>query len=262
MKSFINSLFINIDIIIKNTYVCDKSVKMSEIEKIESRIKTPLIVLPEDFEDVDIPVIRDNKLPKRYKFHEDNQYGKFGETAVAKKLCETYGELEIYQLENDNGDFDLKFIDLEVEQMISVEVKSDIVCHETMYGYVNDVLCIMLKHDTKNMFIEYTCSGKPSGPFKSKADMFVYYFPFLNVMYTISVKRLKDIIERDKNELRLSESVGENGNVTGYVLPISKYEKHFIKQQIDYVHPIKKIYTSGDDSKNTVFLQREDTPTQ
>lgn len=147
------------------------------------------------------------------KFHKDLKGGQLGEKVIAKWL-ETYKDFETIDFGNDNKyDIEMKKDD----KSIFLEVKTD------RYEYLKKV-------STGNIFIETTCSGKPSGIHTTKSDIFVYFFPDFEEAFFIKTKDLKELIKNPL--LRRTERSGDGGRVTGLLIDRKEFRNSFRVEKI------------------------------
>lgn len=95
-----------------------------------------------------------------------------------------------------------------------------------------------LSYKTGNLFIEYECSGKPSGIMVTKADYWFYFvtmpvsianYPDNYRAYKIPVPFLWKLIEEKPRTV----SAGENYKNKGYVIPESRFKEYRITFQTD-----------------------------
>jgi len=142
------------------------------------------------------------------KWLKDLSEGQKGERIVAEHFTTKYGLTDI--IYNDNYRYDFKGI--RSGETISFEVKTD--RYEHFKGYI-----------TNNLFIEISCSGKPSGISNTQADNFVYYFPDLEKAYVIPMAKLRLLVMT--NELELTEQSGDGGRVQGYLLHRNLFKDWF-----------------------------------
>jgi len=135
------------------------------------------------------------------KFHADLVWGELGEKVIAKWLEKYKGFTETIFNPNKNNEYD--FSSVLNSKRISYEVKTD------RYEHFKKVT-------TNNIFIETTCSGKPSGIHTTKSDVFVYFFPDFEEAFLIKTKDLKKLIQTVP--FRRSSRAGDKGKVTGFLI--------------------------------------------
>jgi len=140
------------------------------------------------------------------KFSLDLIQGQKGEEVI-KKYLEKKGFTFIHF--NNNGDYDIK---LRRKSELLVEVKTD------RYG-------TFIKK-TDNMFIETSYRGKLSGPWKSKADLFFYYFPDEGLIYFTKMNLLKAHLKNPYYSEYISKA-GDGGMSSGFKLNRKKAEDFF-----------------------------------
>jgi hypothetical protein len=78
------------------------------------------------------------------------------------------------------------------------------------------------KYDMKTMFIEFECSGKPSGISTTEADIWVYFMVRPNGtsrVFWIPVSALKDACSRSQ-----SKCGGDGGRARGYIVSVGEFE--------------------------------------
>lgn len=145
------------------------------------------------------------------KFKKDLKDGELGEKVFAFYLKEKY-------------QFDL----LGFNQDYRYDIAGDILCKRITFEIKTDRYEYLKGVKTENMFIEVSCSGKPSGISKTEADVFVYFLPDFEEAYMISVKKLKDLLFTHPEYFRYTTQSGDGGKVKGYL--INRYEyKHLFK---------------------------------
>jgi len=154
----------------------------------------------------------------------DLSEGQKGERVVANHFNKNFQLDNITY--NDNSDYDFKGNKNNKE--ITFEVKTD------RYEYFKG-------ENTYNMFIEITCSGKPSGVLKSKADYFVYYYPDLEKLYIIPMGELRMLVM--KEDIQLTSMSGDGGRTEGYLVNRNLWKNKF------KVYDIKKDYTVWTNNK-------------
>lgn len=134
------------------------------------------------------------------KFKKDLQGGNMGEKVFASFL-KTKG-FTIKSFCNDyRFDIEAEYFDKD----ILFEIKTD------RYEFLKDV-------KTDNIFIETSCSNKPSGISKTEADIFVYFIPDFEEAWCISVKKLKDLLISHPEYFRRTTQSGDGERVTGYLI--------------------------------------------
>ena len=120
--------------------------------------------------------------------------------------------------DNDNKEYDLRMLMPNGVEML-LEVKTDVLCTPDS--------------DTGNMFIEFECRGEESGIKVTKAEHFVYYYPFLNQMWFIKVKDLIFIL--NNNDFRTTTMSGDkDSNTKGYLLGREWFRKAFKVRETNY----------------------------
>lgn len=141
------------------------------------------------------------------KFNNDLKQGNIGERIVANYLKNKgfniigFSNEKKYDIITDYNGKEKTF-----------EVKTD------LWEYYN-------KKVTNNLFIEVSCSGKPSGISSSQADYFIYLLPETGYMYMIKMEELRDLIRF--NNFRKSTQSGDGGRSVGYLLNRDKIKEHF-----------------------------------
>jgi hypothetical protein len=96
---------------------------------------------------------------------------------------------------------------------------------EKTYEIKTDVKCAPL-FDTGNIFIEYESRGKKSGISVTQAEWFVTYFKYLNEIWFIKSKELKQLIEQ--NDFPIFKDAGDIGSAThGYLINRRKFKEFF-----------------------------------
>jgi hypothetical protein len=147
------------------------------------------------------------------KFNKDLKQGEKGELVIGEYLEEHY-KMNVLEYNKD-----YKY-DIKTEKngkIYTFEIKTD------RYEYFH-------KYKTFNMFIEYSCSKKDSGIYRTEADYFIYYYPDLEMFYFIEVKKLRELL--DTLQLKVISQAGDEGRVTGVCLHRNLYKKHFIIKEI------------------------------
>jgi len=140
------------------------------------------------------------------KFIKDLKKGEAGEGVVANFL-QTKG----FKIISFNKDINYDIVVEKNNKLYRVEVKTD------EWEFYN-------KKITNNMFIEVSCSNKPSGIVASKCDIFVYYFPHYNLVYMIKKKKLLEILLICGERKAFS---GDGGRVVGYTINRLEYGHYF-----------------------------------
>jgi hypothetical protein len=147
------------------------------------------------------------------KWLNDLNEGQKGERVIAEHIINKKdGEYEIVEFGNDHK-YDFKLESKLKETYIYFEVKTD------RYEYFKDI-------HTGNLFIEVSCSGKPSGVSTTQADYFVYYFPDKELAYLIKVNDLKTLLLTE-DHIRSTQS-GDGGRVSGYLINRETWGHKFI----------------------------------
>ena len=142
------------------------------------------------------------------KWENDLNEGQKGERVVSEYFTKRWGLTGITF--NDNSDYD--FMGSKDDRTILFEVKTD------RYEHFKGV-------NTYNMFIEVSCSGKPSGILTSKAEQFVYYYPDLEEMFIIPMTELRLLCILE--DLKLTEQSGDKGKTKGYLLHRNLFRDRF-----------------------------------
>lgn len=152
------------------------------------------------------------------KWLNDLSEGQKGERVIANYFNKNFGLDAITY--NNNSDYD--FVGRKDGKTIYFEVKTD------RYEYFKG-------EKTFNMFIEITCSGKPSGILTSKADHFVYYYPDLEKFYIIKMDDLRLLCI--KENIQLTSMSGDGGRTEGYLVHRNfwkdKFKVYSIKKDVD-----------------------------
>jgi hypothetical protein len=152
------------------------------------------------------------------KWLNDLSEGEKGERVVAEFFKKRFGLDDISY--NNNSEYDFK--GRKDGRTIYFEVKTD------RYEYFKE-------QKTFNMFIEITCSGKPSGILTSKADHFVYYYPDLEELYIIPMDELRMLCI--KEEIQLTSMSGDGGRTEGYLVHRNlwkdKFKVYSVKKDTD-----------------------------
>lgn len=143
------------------------------------------------------------------KFKKDLSLGQKGERVIAEYLQKYHGVMDIQF--NDDYKYDIKGFKNGKE--LTFEVKTD------RYEYFKKI-------KTYNMFIELTCSNKPSGINSTQADYFIYYYPDLEVFYFISTNDLRKLIETSNFDKKFQS--GDNGRVEGVCIHRNLFSSNFI----------------------------------
>lgn len=142
------------------------------------------------------------------KWLKDLNEGNKGERVIGNYFNENKGITDIQY----NDDYRYDIIGEKEGKMLSFEVKTD------RYEYFKKI-------KTYNMFIEVSCSNKPSGVSNSQADYFIYYFPDLEIAYLINMGELRLLLIM--NDLKLTEQSGDGGRVQGYLVHRNLFREHF-----------------------------------
>jgi len=143
------------------------------------------------------------------KWLQDLSEGNKGERVVAEYFNKNFGLDDIKY--NDDSKYD--FVGVKNGKSIYFEVKTD------RYEYFKNI-------DTYNIFVEVTCSGKPSGILTSKADFFVYYFPDKEIFYIIPMDELRMLVIKE-NDIELKDMSGDGGRTEGYLINRNFYKDKF-----------------------------------
>lgn len=143
-----------------------------------------------------------------YNFKKDIVVGEEGEKIVSEWLCTSYNGKLLSDNKTNSHDIIIQF----PRKTLSFEIKTDV---------------FVSKHyDTGNMFIEYESRNKPSGISVCKADYFITYFKYLNEVWMIKTKDLRNLINNATH--RIFKNAGDKGsNTHGYLIPRQKYQEHF-----------------------------------
>jgi hypothetical protein len=163
-----------------------------------------------------------------YNFNEDIDVGEKGEDVIKQEL-----EKKGLKFIDDNKDskYDLK---MELNnKIITFEVKTDVWCVPGKFMQMPFGRIWVEAKDSGNLFIEYQSRNKPSGITVTNAQVFVYYYPFLNQYWTIKVSDLKRLIANNKfRETKLSGDA--NSDTRGYLIPRDKFKSYFKIHKVDY----------------------------
>lgn len=163
-----------------------------------------------------------------YNFNEDIDVGERGEGVIKTEL-----ENKGLKFIDDNKDskYDLK---MELNsKIITFEVKTDVWCVPGRHVDMPFGRIWVEAKDSGNLFIEYQSRNKPSGIAVTNAQVFVYYYPFLNQYWTIKVSDLKRLIADNKfRETKLSGDA--NSDTRGYLIPREKFKSYFKVHKVDY----------------------------
>lgn len=143
------------------------------------------------------------------KFKKDLEQGELGERIIASYFNKKFG-LEDIIFRGKGKEWDFKGVKDGKE--ISFEVKTD------RYEYFT-------KNKTYNMFIEISCSGKPSGILSSKAEHFVYYYPDFEELYIIPMDELRLFVI--KEDLEKTERSGDGGRTEGFLVHRNLFKDKF-----------------------------------
>lgn len=149
------------------------------------------------------------------KFKKDLQQGELGEQIIASFFNKKFGlEDIIFRCEGKEWDFK----GIKQGKEISFEVKTD------RYEYFT-------KQRTYNMFIEISCSGKPSGILASKAEHFVYYYPDFEEFYIIPMDELRLLVINE--DIERTELSGDNGKTEGFLVHRNLFKDKFKVYKIE-----------------------------
>jgi len=149
------------------------------------------------------------------KFKKDLQQGELGEQIIASFFNKKFG-LEDIIFRGEGKEWDFKGIKQGKE--ISFEVKTD------RYEYFT-------KERTYNMFIEISCSGKPSGILSSKAEHFVYYYPDFEEFYIIPMDELRLLVSNE--DIERAELSGDGGRTEGFLVHRNLFKDKFKVYKIE-----------------------------
>jgi len=149
------------------------------------------------------------------KFKKDLQQGELGEQIIASFFNKKFG-LEDIIFRGEGKEWDFKGIKQGKE--ISFEVKTD------RYEYFT-------KERTYNMFIEISCSGKPSGILSSKAEHFVYYYPDFEEFYIIPMDELRLLVINE--DIERAELSGDGGRTEGFLVHRNLFKDKFKVYKIE-----------------------------
>lgn len=155
-----------------------------------------------------------------YNFRKDIIEGEAGESFVTNWLCENANGTLVSDNKTNSHDILIQFPDRKHDLWSGaklLEIKTDV--------YITP------ERDTGNMFIEYSCRGKPSGVMVTKADIFITYFKNLDELWAITTDDLKKLLAtytfRDVN------NAGDSGSKTsGYLIPRNKYREYFKRYKV------------------------------
>jgi hypothetical protein len=143
------------------------------------------------------------------KFKDDLSQGELGEKVIASYFEKKFS-LEDIEFRGKGKEWDFK--GRKGDKTIYFEVKTD------RYEYFT-------KRLTYNMFIEISCSGKPSGILSSKACHFVYYYPDFEEFYIIPMDELRLLCA--KENIELSTMSGDGGKTEGYLIHRNLWKDRF-----------------------------------
>ena len=150
-----------------------------------------------------------------YNFRKDIIEGEAGEAFVTNWLCENANGTLISDNKTNSHDTIIEFPDTDHDLWSGtkmLEIKTDV--------YVTPT------RDTGNMFIEYSCRGKPSGIMVTQADIFITYFKHLNELWVIRTNDLRKLLAT--YTFRDVSNAGDKGSRTsGYLIPRDKYREYF-----------------------------------
>jgi hypothetical protein len=145
-------------------------------------------------------------------FIKDLKLGNEGEELLADYLIKN-GSTFIDS--NKDNRYDIKMLNKNKE--ITYEVKTDVKCAPLF--------------DTGNIFIEFESRGKASGVSVTQSDWFVTYFLYLNELWFIKSKDLKQLIEN--NDFPKYYNAGDIGSKThGYLIKRKDFKKYFHVRKI------------------------------
>jgi hypothetical protein len=154
------------------------------------------------------------------KFKTDLSQGELGERVIANYLL-IKRPIKKIEFMGEGKDWDFKCEDIN-GKIITFEVKTD------RYEYMNGIT-------TGNMFIEISCSKKPSGINASKADYFVYYYPDLELFYIMPLPEFRLFLLKEK--ITIAELCGDGQRTEGYLLDRQLCGKNYtsftIKKDVD-----------------------------
>lgn len=137
-------------------------------------------------------------------FQLSNEMGSMGEMIV-KKYFETLGYTYLSQVKDITKDL----IFLYNGKQVSFEIKTDV-----KHLFINKK---GEEQDTKNLVVEYSSRGKPSGIEATTADYLVTFYPALKELWIAKVSKLKKIIEEHKTNEELimdKKNVGDKDSKT------------------------------------------------
>lgn len=118
------------------------------------------------------------------KFNKSNESGAIGEKISASILSNYWG-LSHIKWNRSNKLKELKewdFSGMRGGVLEKYEIKTD--TYEYHKGRI-----------TNNMFLERSCGGRPSGITTTRADFFVYYYPYWEIMYIMNLRELKKFLQ-------------------------------------------------------------------
>jgi hypothetical protein len=145
-------------------------------------------------------------------FIKDLKLGNEGEELLADYLIKN-GSTFIDS--NKDNRYDIKMLNKNKE--LTYEVKTDVKCAPLF--------------DTGNIFIEFESRGKASGVSVTQSDWFVTYFLYLNELWFIKSKDLKQLIEN--NDFPKYYNAGDIGSKThGYLIKRKDFKKYFHVRKI------------------------------
>lgn len=151
------------------------------------------------------------------KFKSDLSFGESGEKHIINYITTKGLQFKGRSIDIEPSSiakYDLLFLGKKGE--VFVEVKTD--------KYIND------SFDTKNIIVEMSCGGKPSGISTTKADIWVNYFinKKKDNVWSIKVKDLKNLIDIEKHSGGISiKSGGDNNKTRLWVIPRFEYQHLF-----------------------------------
>jgi len=149
-----------------------------------------------------------------YDFKLDLLVGESGEQVICDDLI-SMGAKYL----GSNKDYKFDILMLKGIEKIKYEIKTDVYCKPT--------------YDTGNMFIEFECRGYASGIYVTQAKWFVMYYKYLGEAWYIKTEDLKDLLEREEDNIRITQFSGDMGsNTRGFLVPREKYRENFIVREI------------------------------
>lgn len=161
------------------------------------------------------------------KFEKDLRAGKVGEK-MARQYLEQKGLLFVRESTERK---EMKKWDIEMlfnHKLIQYEIKTDVFIKPERFIY-SEFFKKEMKHpaiETGNMFVEYHSRGVDSGIVTTTADVWMYFYYYLNELWIIEVDKLRKLI-KDNEFPRHEDSGDPNSHTMGYLIPRFEYKEHF-----------------------------------